>query len=107
MSGFSCIDWVNFGMQVKAARGFLDLSKEDLGRVAHVAPATITRIESGASDVGFPNAGVALQNYFERNGIEFPRGTFSAQVEFRGETTGIAIAADPSMPAGTRFMWGK
>lgn len=103
MDDFGAVDWVHFGRQVMGSRGFLGLSKKELGRATHVAPATITRIKNGRSDVGFPNAGAALQNYFERNGIEFPTGTSSTQLAFRGSVTNVAVVVDTTMPAGSRF----
>jgi transcriptional regulator with XRE-family HTH domain len=102
------VDWVNFGRQVKAARSMLGLTKDALARAARIAPATLTRIEDGASDLGSPNAGAALQSYLERSGIEFPHGSLRASIEFhRGPLENVAVTIDASMPTGTRFMWGK
>jgi len=107
---FGCVDWVNFGIEVKGARGVLGLSREALARATNLAPATITRIEEGGSDVGTKNAGVVLQSFLERSGIEFPKGTLGVAIAFNDPNKmkeGIAVTADPSMPSGSRFLWGN
>lgn len=61
-------DMVN-GSQIRAARAWLKLSREDLSRDSHVAVRTITTIESGQSVT--PRTLADLERALRARGIDF------------------------------------
>src|SRR5207248_758892 len=77
------VNWRNFGLEVKAARALLGMTRDDLGKATHLAPATITRIETGEGSRTAPNVGRGIQATLESCGIEFPEGTSSVCVALR------------------------